>query len=412
MTTTTTSSQFGLEDMEVLLWEPSSPMADSMGFEVSHSDHCKGGPTSVDGMAAPVSPFNLSSQSSPTFYSPPHSPPVIFQGKSGISSEPLPFPLLDNSGQLRDAAMDGKDDMFGDLDWMAERMDLSDLDLDSLIGPCIPDKDSPSDPDEFMASLELDSLPIQTLSSIATASAPDVPYPQAAGSDPSEVCGVPSPVQSIPEPQEDSEIKSEPTSCDSPRSTSPSIAASPAYTLDLGSEVDVPTSEVGPVAVAPPVQRVVLSLSPTRIVLLLAPQNNAGLLAAAPTVTPHSPSAWSSRSRPYPKPNASPPSPTVKFKSCADESAVSKVPGNKTDGRTASKAPKNKKEKKMEQNKTAATRYRQKKRVEQDTLLIEHTTLERKNVELSEKAESMAREIEYLKELMEEVRVARLKSGP
>ncbi|XP_061741074.1 activating transcription factor 4b [Nerophis ophidion] len=412
MTTTTTSSQFGLEDMEVLLWGPSSPMADSMGFGVSHSDHCKGGPSSVDRMAAPVSPFNLSSQSSPTFYSPPHSPPVIFQGKSGISSEPLPFPLLDNSGQLRDAAMDGRDDVFGDLDWMAERMDLSDLDLDSLIGPCIPDKDSPSDPNEFMASLELDSLPIQTLSSLATASAPDLPYPQAAGSDPFEVCGVPSPVQCIPEPQEELEIKSEPTSCDSPPSTSPSIAASPAYTLDLGSEVDVPTSDVGPVAVAPPVQRVVLSLSPTRIVLLLAPQNNAGLLAAAPTVTPHSTSARSSRSTPYPKPNTSPPSPTVKVKPCADEGASSKVPGNKTDGRTASKAPKNKKQKKMEQNKTAATRYRQKKRVEQDTLLSEHATLERKNVELSEKAESMAREIEYLKELMEEVRVARLKSGP
>lgn len=65
----------------------------------------------------------------------------------------------------------------------------------------------------------------------------------------------------------------------------------------------------------------------------------------------------------------------------------------------------------MEQNKTAATRYRQKKRAEKDALADEHVLLERKNLELAEKAESMAREIEYLKELMEEVRMARLKKG-
>ena len=75
------------------------------------------------------------------------------------------------------------------------------------------------------------------------------------------------------------------------------------------------------------------------------------------------------------------------------------------------KVVKNKKLKKMEQNKTAATRYRQKKRAEQESLLSEHEVLERKNMELTEKAESMAREIEYLKELMAEVRTARTKKG-
>ena len=66
-----------------------------------------------------------------------------------------------------------------------------------------------------------------------------------------------------------------------------------------------------------------------------------------------------------------------------------------------------KKLKKMEQNKTAATRYRQKKRVEQDVLNTELCGLESKNRELAEKAESISREIQYLKDLMEEVRSAK-----
>ncbi len=63
-----------------------------------------------------------------------------------------------------------------------------------------------------------------------------------------------------------------------------------------------------------------------------------------------------------------------------------------------------KKLKKMEQNKTAATRYRQKKRVEQEQLGTELEVLEKRNQELTEKAESISREIQYLKDLMEEVR--------
>ncbi|XP_054616421.1 activating transcription factor 4b [Dunckerocampus dactyliophorus] len=412
MTMMMTNSQFGLEDMEALLWEPSFPMADAVGSVALHSDledHHKGGPTSVDGMAAPVSPFNSSSQSSsaspPTFYSPPHSPPVV-QGKSGISSDVLPW--LANPGQLRDAEVvsgDRKDDVFGELKWMAERVDLSDFDLDSLIGSCSPDDESPSDPDDFLASLELDSLPLPALSSLASTSSPDIPHapadslvntPEPASHN---ECGVPSTAASIPEPQGEFEIKSE-----------PSAAASPAYTLDLGSEVDVPMSETNPTAAAvvPQVQRVVISLSPTRIVLVLAPKDDAGIPTSASTGCDTNHSSLpprSSRSRPYPDPKRkeSLSLSTVKVKS---------FPSSCADERASSKAPKNKKQKKMEQNKTAATRYRQKKRAEQDALLTEHTVLERKNVELKEKAESMAREIEYLKELMEEVRVARLKSGP
>lgn len=66
-----------------------------------------------------------------------------------------------------------------------------------------------------------------------------------------------------------------------------------------------------------------------------------------------------------------------------------------------------KKLKKMEQNKTAATRYRQKKKSEQEVLSEECSELEQRNRELAEKADGISREIQYLRDLMEEVRSAK-----
>ena len=77
---------------------------------------------------------------------------------------------------------------------------------------------------------------------------------------------------------------------------------------------------------------------------------------------------------------------------------AAKVKGEKLD----------KKLKKTEQNKTAATRYR-KKRAEQEALTGECKELEKKNEALKEKADSLANEIQYLKDLIEEVRKAREK---
>ena len=68
-----------------------------------------------------------------------------------------------------------------------------------------------------------------------------------------------------------------------------------------------------------------------------------------------------------------------------------------------------KKTKKMEQNKTAATRYRQKKRAEQEAISAECRELEGKNEVLQEKVDSLVKEIQYLKDLMEEVRMAKSK---
>ncbi|XP_078125228.1 activating transcription factor 4b isoform X2 [Sander vitreus] len=445
MTMMMTNSQFGLEDMEALLWGPSSPMADAASFLSSglEQENQEGEGTSLEGDTSPVSPLNSSSLSSssspPPFYSPPPSPPaVLLQGdKAGTESDLLSLHWLGHPGQLRQAVSDDSKDMFGDLDWMAERVDLSEFDLDSLIGSCGPTEESPSCPEDLLASLdcpmELDSLPLPTLStpalsSLPSDSLPSIPTPPAVCSDPCVITvdepesyigaqDVPYLPPCVPEPQQELEIKSEPTSPEplSPLVDSPS---SPAYTLDLGSEVDVSESELKPVVatVVSQVPRLVLSLSPTRIVLVLAPKNEIGITTTTTTVTttsqivhhsspPASPPPKSSKSRPYPEPTykASPPSPSptgVKVKSLQVADG---------DVKATLKAPKAKKLKKMEQNKTAATRYRQKKRAEQDSLLAEHTLLERKNMELNEKAESMAREIEYLKELMEEVRQAKTK---
>lgn len=402
-----------------------------------------GGGTSLEGDTSPVSPLTSSSLSSssspPPFYSPPPSPPaVLLQGdKVGTESDLFPLPWLGHPGQLSQTVSDdNKDDMFGDLDWMAERVDLSEFDLDSLIGSCSPNEESPTTPEDLLASLdcpmELDSFPVPTLSTPVLSSLPSAPPsisppPPTVCSEPSVITvdesesyvdeqDVPSPPLCVPEPQEEMEIKSEPASPDpsSPLVDSPS---SPAYTLDLGSEVDVSESEVKPVVVpvVPQVQRLVLSLSPTRILLVLAPKEEVAITTTAVTtavtttseIVPSSSPPRSSRSRPYPEPSykTSPPSPSATgFKAKA-------LRGTGGDNRAPLKTSKVKKLKKMEQNKTAATRYRQKKKSEQEALLEEHAHLERKNMELTEKAESMAREIEYLKELMEEVRLARTKKG-
>ncbi|XP_017271982.1 activating transcription factor 4b [Kryptolebias marmoratus] len=439
MTMTMTSSQFGLEDMEALLW-PSSPTADAMDSLLANPDDVQqgGGGSSLRGRASPVSPLASSSPSlslsPPPFYSPPHSPSaeLLHGDKAGAESDLLPFSWFDQPGQLRYSQApsgDRKEDVLGGFDWMGERVDLSDFDLDSLIDSCGPAEGTPNSSegllDSLDCSMELDPFQLPTLpalSSSSSAAFPNVPPPSlpTVDSDPSVVTvdepeshvggqEVPSSPLCVPDAQEELEIKSEPASPD----PSPAVVdcpSSPAFTLDLGSEVDISESEVKTVvaSVVPQVPKIVLSLSPTRIVLVLAPQNDVtatpGVIRCSP---PTSSPQKSLRSRPYPEPKqkSGPSSPVA----ATSEVVCLRAAGGA--GRASSKAPKDKKQKKMEQNKTAATRYRQKKRAEQDSLLTEYVQLERKNVELTEKAESMAREIEYLKELMDEVRQTRLKKG-
>ncbi|KAG7259571.1 hypothetical protein CRUP_027265 [Coryphaenoides rupestris] len=65
------------------------------------------------------------------------------------------------------------------------------------------------------------------------------------------------------------------------------------------------------------------------------------------------------------------------------------------------------KQKKRDQNKTAAHRYRQRKRAELNTLEEQLQGLEGRNRELRDKAESVEREIQYVKDLLIEVYKAR-----
>jgi len=65
--------------------------------------------------------------------------------------------------------------------------------------------------------------------------------------------------------------------------------------------------------------------------------------------------------------------------------------------------PVEKKQRKKEQNKTAALRYRQKKRSEQGSVTTECEDLEKRNTELKTKVSDMMKEIAYLKGLIDEI---------
>lgn len=83
-----------------------------------------------------------------------------------------------------------------------------------------------------------------------------------------------------------------------------------------------------------------------------------------------------------------------------------------TSSQTASpRKPKaDRRERKKEQNRTAALRYRDKKRSEHDVVQQECDELNEKNDALREKVDSISREIKYLKDLMAEVEKARSKA--
>ena len=63
------------------------------------------------------------------------------------------------------------------------------------------------------------------------------------------------------------------------------------------------------------------------------------------------------------------------------------------------------KQRKKEQNKSAALRYRMKKRDEQGTIATEYELLEKRNIELKTKVEEITKEISYLKGLMAELSI-------
>ncbi|XP_056442146.1 cyclic AMP-dependent transcription factor ATF-4 [Gadus chalcogrammus] len=378
-------------------------------------------------------PSPLSSSFSPPA-SPLSSPSSFLEPKVGADA--LSFPWL-GAAELLHAHVGAdvsRDDPFSGMDWMAEKIDLSDFDLDSLMGSS---DEPPSSPEDLIATLDsqmdldvhnFDSPIVSPLDALALPlPLPDlVPLPLE-----------PPPVTLTVSPNEEEEqqatlmVKTEP------------LSPPPFSHLELGSEVDVleveknaptlnanvmpfPTGDL-PTTTTTTTTSFLVSLTTAGpyVVLLTAKaepfqespndqtsaaqeafppdeaspvtsdcDSDSGIESASsspPRISSPSPSspssAGSSRTKPYSRPEAA-----------------------STDRKSAGGAPPRvveKKLKKMEQNKTAATRYRQKKRVEQEVLSGECDELETKNHALAEKVDALSREIKYLKDLMEEVRNAK-----
>ncbi|XP_035603013.1 cyclic AMP-dependent transcription factor ATF-4-like [Oncorhynchus keta] len=392
------SSQFGLDDMEAILWGPSSLMADPMGSLLHHDEV-----TLIEEGAS-----LLSSSSPIVLLSPPPSPPSL-EEKAEVDLLGFPWQSADELGHTHHIGADnGKEDVFSGMDWMAKRVDLSEFDLDSLI--C-----SPSSPKDLITSfecpMELDSLPLPTLPTPTdlptTTTDPLLPLtvsqPQ---EDPQEVH---SPPPCVPDAQEELEIKSE------PQSPAPSLLPSPTFTLELGSEVDASASvreKLLHLELPQPVPSIVLSLSPTRIVVLLAPKHEVGVTTVTiPEILSSDSDSSLSSSGQLNWPSIA----TTRSRSQNRRKPYSTTPKSRPQHpdqpspttTSTGGPPKEKKLKKMVQNKTAATRYRQKKKTEQEALTAECDKLEQRNHKLAEKADSIANGIQYLKDLMEEVRRAR-----
>ncbi|XP_060939484.1 cyclic AMP-dependent transcription factor ATF-4 [Limanda limanda] len=434
-----TLSQLALEDMGALYLEPSFLAADHMGplldqdeeEALSPSSSLEGKapaspPLSFSSYASSLSPYQTLSSSPPP--SPPPAPPSSFLGtKAGVES----LPWLSAGGLLdsHTRADDGKDDAFAGMEWMTEKIDLSDFDLDSLIGACSPD-DAPSSPEELLASLDSQmDLDLDSYDSAVPSSPESLELGLSLSDIPALPLELPSPVEAEAEKMEVAQVVVMKTEPPSPAPSPP--PASPAFTFEL-SEVDVldqvttavtaaiiqdPSGSIGtttPIMISLPIPGPLLLVVSNKeepvLVSVPEPSNDCDVdsgidsLAGSPPRLPSpsptlSSTTGSSRTKPYTKPE-----PTASSSSSPSAKAA-KV-------KSVSGAPKvvEKKLKKMEQNKTAATRYRQKKRVETDLLSIECDELEQRNQELEEKAESISREIQYLKDLMEEVRKRRNKS--
>ncbi|XP_069317737.1 cyclic AMP-dependent transcription factor ATF-4-like [Eulemur rufifrons] len=168
------------------------------------------------------------------------------------------------------------------------------------------------------------------------------------------------------------------------------------FSLELGSEVDISEGDrksdsSAYITLIPQCVKEEDTPSDNDSGVCMSPESYLGSPQHSPSTASGSPNSLpspgvlcgSARPKPYNRPG--------------EKMAVGKVKGEKLD----------KKLKKMEQNKTEATRYRQKKRAEQEALAGECKELEKKNESLKEKADALAKEIQYLKDLIEEVRKAR-----
>ncbi|XP_006150822.1 cyclic AMP-dependent transcription factor ATF-4 [Tupaia chinensis] len=278
---------------------------------------------------------------------------------------------------LVSAPDNGKEDAFSGTDWMLEKMDLKEFDFDALLSL----DDLETMPDELLATLD------DTCDLFA-------PLVQETNKEPSQTVN---PIGHLPESLKADQVA--PFTFLQPLPLSSGVLSSTpdhSFSLELGSEVDISEGDRKPDSAiygtiipqcikeedAPSDNDSGICMSPESY--LGSPQHSPSTSRASPNSLP-TPGVHSGSARPKPY---DPPSEKV---------VTAKIKGEKLD----------KKLKKMEQNKTAATRYRQKKRAEQEALTGECKELEKKNEALKEKADSLAKEIQYLKDLIEEVRKAR-----
>uniref|UniRef100_A0A8C3SX06 Cyclic AMP-dependent transcription factor ATF-4 n=1 Tax=Chelydra serpentina TaxID=8475 RepID=A0A8C3SX06_CHESE len=286
---------------------------------------------------------------------------------------------VDSLGKNTD---NSQEDAFSGMDWMVEKMDLKEFYFDSLLG--MDDLEATVSPDELMAMLE-DTC--------------DLLDPSTQEIQEKEPPLITDPIIHHPEsPIGVDQVDSLTFLLSLPPSPG-SLTSTPdhSFSLDLGSEVDVLEGERKPeattfVVVLPKLEKEEEAHSDDSGICM-SPESYLGTPQHSPTTSveslndsqfPTDPISDSVRPKPYDHP--------------AEKVVSAKVKGEKRA---------DKKLKKMEQNKTAATRYRQKKRAEQEALSGECRELEQKNEALKEKADSLSKEIQYLKDLIEEVRKAK-----
>ncbi|KAF1639267.1 Cyclic AMP-dependent transcription factor ATF-4, partial [Eudyptes chrysocome] len=287
---------------------------------------------------------------------------------------------VDSLGNTIDSS---QEDAFSGMEWMVEKMDLKEFDFDALLG--MEHLEATVSPDELMATLEdtCDLLFNPTIQEFHNKEPPLI----------TDL------ITHLPESPTGADPVVPLTSLWSFPLSPGSLTSTPdhSFSLELGSEVDVLEGErkqEGPTFV------VVITKSEKEEEnhsddsgICMSPDSYLGTPQHSPTNSVGSPNdnqfptdanCGSVRSRPYDHP--------------AEKVVSAKMKGEKKI---------DKKLKKMEQNKTAATRYRQKKRAEQEALSGECRELEQKNQALKEKADSLSKEIQYLKDLIEEVRKAK-----
>ncbi|XP_072277139.1 cyclic AMP-dependent transcription factor ATF-4-like [Pyxicephalus adspersus] len=307
------------------------------------------------------------------------------KAKNGVSEL---LPLAEPFGSFQG-------DAFSGMDWMVEKMDLKAFDFDFPLG--IEDLESTVSPDELMATLD-DSCDLLE----------DPPLPLVFG----QYVPSPAPVSSPESPLEADQVAPVSPSLAKSNTSSPDHS----FILDVGSEVDVAEEEKSSVIYTLEVPKCEkedsldddsgiyinqllksekedssdndneIYLSPS---YLESPQQSPASTVEYPSSVHSFPdSPISKRPKPYDLPSK--------------DKVLMKV-------KSVGQPRVDKKQKKMEQNKTAATRYRQKRKAEQEKISEECRKLEKRNDDLQEKADSLAKEIQYLKDLIEDVRKAKSK---